>query len=98
MDSTTTTGTWSPNLPNRPHEGFFAHHGFWAPGVRLFRSLQFGIKALLISATFVLPVMGLLVWLITNGAAAQMTERKNAVRQHVEIAHGLVALLPPTEN
>lgn len=91
MDSTTTTGTWSPNLPNRPHEGFFAHHGFWAPGVRLFRSLQFGIKALLISATFVLPVMGLLVWLITNGAAAQMTERKNAVRQHVEIAHGLVA-------
>jgi methyl-accepting chemotaxis protein len=91
MNIATVTRTWSPNTPNRQPGGFFAHHGFWAPGVRLFRSLQFGPKALLISATFVLPVICLLVWLITNGASAQMTERKNAVRQHVEIAHGLVA-------
>jgi methyl-accepting chemotaxis protein len=70
---------------------FFAYHGLWAPGVRLFRNLQFGIKALLISAAFVLPTIGLLIWLIANEAAAEMNARKNAVRQHVEIAHGILA-------
>ena len=37
-------------------EGFFTHHGPWALGVRLFRALQFRTKALIISATFLLPV------------------------------------------
>jgi methyl-accepting chemotaxis protein len=36
--------------------GFFAHHGFWAPGVRLFRKLGFRTKALLISLMFVVPL------------------------------------------
>jgi len=36
--------------------GFFSHHGPWAPGVRLFRRLQFRSKALAVTATFVLPV------------------------------------------
>jgi methyl-accepting chemotaxis protein len=39
-----------------PAGGFFEHHGVWAPGVRLFRALQFKTKALIISATFLLPV------------------------------------------
>ncbi|MBL8276800.1 MAG: cache domain-containing protein [Pelomonas sp.] len=77
---------------SRPSQdnGFFAHHGFWAPGIRLFRNLQFGAKALLISATFVLPMVALLAWLIRDEAGAQLAERQNAVRQHVEIAHGLL--------
>ena len=29
--------------------GFFEHHGFWAPGIRLFRQLPFSYKAWLIS-------------------------------------------------
>ena len=28
--------------------GFFAHHGLWAPGVRLFRCLRFAAKAAVI--------------------------------------------------
>jgi hypothetical protein len=28
---------------------YFQHHGVWAPGVRLFRSMRFRSKALLIS-------------------------------------------------
>ena len=76
--------------PANQDGGFFAYHGFWAPGVRLFRKLQFGNKALLISAAFVIPVMLLLAWLITAEAEAQLNERKNAVRQHVEIAHGVL--------
>ena len=81
----------SPAAPTRGDRGFFSHHGFWALGIRLFRNLQFGSKALLISATFVLPIVALLAWLITNHAQAQMNERKDAVRQHVEIAHGVLA-------
>lgn len=71
-------------------DGFFAHHGFWAPGIRLFRNMQFGAKALLISATFVLPLVALLAWLIVNETEVQLAERKNAVRQHVEVAHGVL--------
>ncbi|MEO8297871.1 MAG: methyl-accepting chemotaxis protein [Burkholderiales bacterium] len=43
-----------------PREGFFAHHGLWAPGIRLFRKLGFQAKALLITAAFVLPLLALL--------------------------------------
>ncbi len=79
------------SLPVAVRDGFFAHHGLWAPGVRLFRNLQFGAKALLISATFVLPVVALLGWLIVSQADAQMHERQGALRQHVEIVHGVLA-------
>ncbi len=37
---------------------FFRHHGAWAPGVRLFRRLQFKGKAALISLVFILPLAG----------------------------------------
>jgi methyl-accepting chemotaxis protein len=40
---------------------FFLHHGPWAPGVRLFRTLNFRAKALIISAIFMVPVV-LLAW------------------------------------
>jgi methyl-accepting chemotaxis protein len=40
-------------------EGFFAHHGFWAPGVRLFRQLTFRSKAVLISVVFLIPIAAL---------------------------------------
>jgi methyl-accepting chemotaxis protein len=36
---------------------FFRHHGIWAPGVRLFRRLNFRAKALLITLVFVLPLV-----------------------------------------
>jgi methyl-accepting chemotaxis protein len=35
---------------------FFRHHGVWAPGVRLFRALQFRTKALIITGMFLLPI------------------------------------------
>ena len=41
--------------------GFFEHHGAWAPGVRLFRTLNFRAKALIISTVFLLPT-ALLAW------------------------------------
>ncbi|MBX9793753.1 MAG: HAMP domain-containing protein [Burkholderiaceae bacterium] len=39
--------------------GFFAHHGLWSPGVRLFRRLTFRAKAALISVAFMLPIAAL---------------------------------------
>jgi hypothetical protein len=35
---------------------FFRHHGAWAPGVKLFRRIQFRAKAAIISAVFLVPL------------------------------------------
>jgi len=40
---------------------FFRYHGFWAPGVRLFRAIGFRAKALIIAVTFAVPI-GALAW------------------------------------
>jgi methyl-accepting chemotaxis protein len=37
--------------------GYFRHHGFWSPGVRLFRALHFKSKALIVSAAFLVPIL-----------------------------------------
>jgi len=71
--------------------GFFAHHGIWAPGVRLFRGVNFAAKALIISLSFMLPVLGLLGWTLHNQSQQALQARLDAVRQHVQIAHGLLA-------
>ena len=71
--------------------GFFAHHGFWAPGVRLFRALSFATKAVIISLVFVLPFLGLLGWQLMADAELAMQDRMDATRQHVEVAHGVLA-------
>jgi methyl-accepting chemotaxis protein len=42
--------------PLRAAGSYFEHHGIWAPGVRLFRRLNFITKAVLISATFLAPL------------------------------------------
>jgi methyl-accepting chemotaxis protein len=70
--------------------GFFAHHGAWAPGVRLFRQLRFSAKALIISLAFTLPVLGLMAWQQVSAYGQALQARIDSTRQHVEIAHGLI--------
>ena len=70
--------------------GFFAHHGVWAPGVRLFRRLGFTAKAVIISLAFMLPMLGLLGWTLKNQADQSLQARRDALRQQVQIAHGLL--------
>ncbi len=77
-------------LARRPHDGFFAHHGLWAPGVRLFRQLRFGHKATLISLAVALPMLALIAWLLESASADALADRRNAIRQHVEVAHGVL--------
>jgi methyl-accepting chemotaxis protein len=42
--------------PSNSLIGFFEHHGAWAPGVKLFRRMQFKSKALLILAVLMIPL------------------------------------------
>ena len=70
--------------------GFFSHHGIWAPGVRLFRSLHFATKALIISMAFVFPFLSMLVWQLNHQAEQALQARMDATRQHVEVAHGVL--------
>jgi len=72
-------------------KGFFAYHGAWAPGVRLFRSLRFASKAFIISLAFTLPVLALLIWLLATQTTDAMQARMNATRQVVEVARGIVS-------
>ena len=71
-------------------DGFFAHHGVWAPGVRLFRRLRFSAKALIISLAFTAPFLGVLGWLQVSEYNHLLEARMEATRQHVEVAHGLI--------
>ncbi|HPA91610.1 MAG TPA: cache domain-containing protein, partial [Quisquiliibacterium sp.] len=73
------------------NDGFFAYHGVWAPGVRLFRALRFSAKALILSLAFLLPLLTLLGWQLAEQYDQSMQARKDATRQHVEVAHGILA-------
>jgi methyl-accepting chemotaxis protein len=82
----------TPRSPGAaPPAGYFTHHGFWAVGVRLFRNLRFAAKVSIISAAFVVPLLGLLGWLVAVQSQQSMQARMDATRQHVEVAHGVIA-------
>jgi methyl-accepting chemotaxis protein len=65
-------------------------HGIWAPGVVLMRSVNFHAKAIMITLVFLVPVCGLLYWQLSHHASEALQDRQDAVREHVEVAHGLV--------
>ena len=79
------------NPPASRDAGFFAYHGAWAPGVRLFRQLRFTHKAVIISLAFLLPLLALIGWLLATLADDALADRQAATRQHVEVAHGVLA-------
>ncbi len=60
-------------------DGFFAHHGVWAVGVRLFRRLNFGAKASLITLSFLVPL------LLLSGAYYRTSQHT------LDFAHGELA-------
>lgn len=68
----------------------FAAHGVWAPVVVLMRNLKFGAKALVIALAFLVPMAALIGWLLLNQSNTSLEDRKNATRQHVEVAHSVL--------
>ncbi|MEY2874257.1 MAG: hypothetical protein RLZZ373_1628 [Pseudomonadota bacterium] len=81
-----------PFTPIQPIDttGFFAHHGLWAPGVRLFRRLGFTAKALIVLFSFALPVGALLVLQLVTLSDTLLDGRKEAARQQVDTVHHLL--------
>ena len=59
--------------------------------MRLFRQIPFVAKALIISLSFTLPLLALLAWQMQAQYAQALQGRLDATRQHVEVAHGLIA-------
>ena len=57
--------------------GYFRHHGPWAPGVRLFRAMGFGSKALVMGLVMALPLL-VALWLLKEHWSTQIdfTERE----------------------
>jgi methyl-accepting chemotaxis protein len=81
----------SPHGSQPPRQGYFSHHGFWAPGVRLFRNLNFAAKAIVLSLAFIIPLSSLIGWLLLDQYRSEISAREEATRQHVEIAYGVMA-------
>jgi len=75
-------------------DGFFTHHGLWAPGVRLFRALGFNAKAVIISLTFMLPI-GVLGWQYAQTQAGQIdfSAKELSGTAHVRAAQALLPAL-----
>jgi methyl-accepting chemotaxis protein len=73
-------------------DGFFRHHGLWAPGVRLFRRLGFNAKAAIITLTFLLPI-ALLSWNYFRAQADQIAFSAKEL-DGTAYAHAAHALLP----
>ena len=85
-----TAAAWPDAPPVRNAGGFFAHHGVWAPGVKLFRRFGFRFKASIISLCFVLPL------LVAAGAwflgAQESLRFSSKEREGVAFAREVVAL------
>ncbi len=77
--------------PIQVDDGFFTYHGLWAPGVRLLRQLNFMAKSLLMSVVFLLPLLSIMGWQLKEQSDRMLKDRIDATRQHVEIAHGILA-------
>ena len=74
---------------------FFRHHGAWAPGVRLFRRLQFKAKAITISVMFLVPIAAL-SWGFFN-AQAESIAFSEKERLGVAYAQAVMPVLEAAE-
>ncbi len=71
--------------------GFFSHHGWLAPGVKLFRRLNFSAKSACILAVMLLPLVGAL-WLLYS-ANADLINTTRQERQGVVYVNSVTLLL-----
>jgi methyl-accepting chemotaxis protein len=80
--------------PERRREaGFFAHHGPWSPGVRLFRTLNFQAKAAIVSGVFLIPVVLLAYTFLKDKAdAIEFSAKERVGVEYVREAVPLVRL------
>jgi len=65
-------------------------HGIWSPAVVMMRNARFGLKALIISIAFLVPMLSVVIWLLLGQDRSAFEDRQNSTRQHVEVAHGVL--------
>ncbi len=66
------------------------HLGVWGLGVRWMRRMHFTAKAVVVSLAVVVPLVALMGLLIQSQVGQALQQRKEATRQVVEVASGLV--------
>ena len=68
---------------------FFRHHGAWAPGVRLFRRIQFRTKAAIISAVFIVPLalVSVALWNAQTDVIDFAAKERQGVAAMRKVAH-----------
>jgi methyl-accepting chemotaxis protein len=71
-----------------PLSEFFRYHGLWAPGVRLFRSIGFRAKAMVISAMFMVPIL----LLAANYFRAQQANIDFSAKERLGVAYARASL------
>jgi methyl-accepting chemotaxis protein len=64
--------------------------GPWGPGVRLLRRMSFTAKAVLVAMALVLPLLALMGWLMKLQVDQAGSARREATRQSVEVAAGIL--------
>jgi methyl-accepting chemotaxis protein len=75
---------------------FFRYHGWLAPGVRLFRRVNFKAKAALISLAFLVPLVMALGMLAK--AALEQVDIARSERSGVELSRPLLSLVEVAQN
>ncbi len=76
---------------HRRKSGFFAHHGVWAPGIKLFRRLDFPAKSAWIVAVMMAPLVIQFVQMYRT--AAQDIATTSLERQGVAYVSGVTGLM-----
>jgi hypothetical protein len=70
---------------------YFSHHGWLAPGIKLFRGLGFPAKSAWVVGAMLAPVVILLTQLYQSGIAG--VETANQERQGIRYVNGVTALM-----
>lgn len=82
--------------PSHGQSSLAAHHGIFAPGIRLFRNLGFPAKAMLISVAFLLPIVTLAF--VNWSAASDNIEFSQKERLGVAYVRALMPVLDAAQN
>jgi len=80
-----------PNTHAQQTDGFFAHHGWLAPGVRLFRSIGFKAKATWLLLCLSIPIFGLMFLLYqANNETINIANEERDGLVYVNAVRGLI--------
>ena len=93
MTSTTTAPSLALPAASSAMPEYFRYHGLWSPGVRLMRNIGFKAKAVIIAATFLLP----LAWVGWQYLSAKNAAIEFSAKERVGVVYAR-SVLPVLEH